>query len=77
MENVITLGKLIGLLFSLSYSSSFLFCFCKLQPLRLTYIQKKRNELARLVMGTFVLVNNSYYVFTKFALRKARYGSAR
>ena len=43
MENVITLGKLIGLLF--------LFCL----PLRFENFEKKRNDLARPLMGTIFL----------------------
>ena len=42
VENVITLGKLIGLLF--------LFC------LPLLFLKTKRNDLARPVMGTIFLV---------------------
>ena len=45
VENVITLGKLIGLLF--------LFCL----PL-LSILFSKRNDLARPVMGTIFLVND-------------------
>ena len=45
MENVITLGKLIGL--------SFLFC---LPLLSILFLKTKRNDLARPVMGTFFLV---------------------
>ena len=45
VENVITLGKLIGLCFY-SVSPSSLFCFLK----------TKRNDLARPVMGTIFLV---------------------
>ena len=46
MENVITLGKLIGLL------------FCSLPPLYFIFLNSKnrKNELARPVMGTFFLV---------------------
>ena len=43
MENVITLGKLIGLL------------FCSLPPLCFVF-ENTRNELARPVMGTIFLV---------------------
>ena len=46
VENVITLGKLIGLLF--------LFC---LPLLSILFLKTKRNDLARPVMGTIVLVN--------------------
>ena len=45
VENVITLGKLIGLLF--------LFC---LPLLSILFLKTKRNDLARPVMGTIVLV---------------------
>ena len=45
VENVITLVKLIGLLF--------LFC---LPLLSILFLKTKRNELARLVMGTIFLV---------------------
>ena len=45
VENVITLGKLIGLLF--------LFC---LPLLSLFFLKTKRNDLARPVMGTIFLV---------------------
>ena len=50
MENVITLGKLIGLL------------FCSLPPLYFVFENSKstRNELARPVMGTIFLVINVY-----------------
>ena len=59
MKNVITLGKVIGLFVVLSVLLLLLFVlfFLKLQPLKLTYIQKNtRNELARPVMGTIFLV---------------------
>ena len=46
VENVITLGKLIGLLF--------LFCHPLLSIL---FLKTKRNDLARPVMGTIFLVN--------------------
>ena len=46
VENVITLGKLIGLLF--------LFC---LLILSILFLKTKRNDLARPVMGTIFLVN--------------------
>ena len=46
VENVITLSKLIGLLF--------LFC---LPFLSILYLKTKRNDLARPVMGTIFLVN--------------------
>ena len=45
VENVITLGKLIGLLF--------LFC---LPLLSFLFLKTKRNDLARPVMGTIFLV---------------------
>ena len=46
VENVITLGKLIGLLF--------LFC---LPLLSILFLKTKRKNLARPVMGTIFLVN--------------------
>ena len=46
VENVITLGKLIGLLF--------LFC---LHLLSILFLKTKRNDLARPVMGTIFLVS--------------------
>ena len=46
VENVITLGKLIGLLF--------LFC---VPLLSILFFKTKRNDLARPVMGTIFLVN--------------------
>ena len=46
VENVITLGKLIGLLF--------LFC---LPLLSILFLKTKRNDHARPVMGTIFLVN--------------------
>ena len=45
VENVITLGKLIGLLF--------LFC---LPLLSILFLKTRRNDLARTVMGTIFLV---------------------
>ena len=45
VENVITLGKLIGLLF--------LFCLL----LSILFLKTKRNDLARPVMGTIFLVD--------------------
>ena len=48
VENVITLGKLIGLLF--------LFC---LPLLSILFLKTKRNDLARPVMGTIFLVLSS------------------
>ena len=50
VENVITLGKLIGLLF--------LFC---LPLLSILFLKTKRNDLARPVMGTIFLVIHNYY----------------
>ena len=50
VENVITLGKLIGLLF--------LFC---LPLLSILFLKTKRNDLARPVMGTIFLVYIAYY----------------
>ena len=47
VENVITLGKLIGLLF--------LFCLPLLSIL-FVFLKTKRNDLARPVMGTIFLV---------------------
>ena len=47
VENVITLGKLIGLLF--------LFC---LPLLSILFLKTKRNDLARPVMGTIFLVQD-------------------
>ena len=46
VENVITLGKLIGLLF--------LFCF---PVLSILFLKTKRNDLARPVIGTIFLVS--------------------
>ena len=48
VENVITLGKLIGLLF--------LFC---LPLLSILFLKTKRNDLARPVMGTIFLVGRA------------------
>ena len=56
-ENVITLGKLIGLLF--------LFC---LPLLSILFLKTKRNDLARPVMGTiFLVIRNSAKVINKNA----------
>ena len=53
VENVITLGKLIGLLF--------LFC---LPLLSILFLKTKRNDLTRPVMGTIFLVcTNCSYIF--------------
>ena len=49
VENVITLGKLIGLLF--------LFC---LPLLSILFLKTKRNDLARPVMGTIFLVREVF-----------------
>ena len=49
VENVITLGKLIGLLF--------LFC---LPLLSIFFLKTKRNDLARPAMGTIFLVIYNY-----------------
>ena len=46
VENVITLGKVIGLLFLFS-----------LLLLSILFLKTKRNDLARPVMGTILLVN--------------------
>ena len=60
VENVITLGKLIGLLF--------LFCL----PLHsILFLKTKRNDLARPVMGTIFLVNNAETVSS--AKKKKQY----
>ena len=48
VENIITLGKLIGLLF--------LFC---LPLLSILFLKTKRNDLARPVMGTIFLVGRA------------------
>ena len=45
VENVITLGKLIGLL-----------CLFRLSILSILFLKTKRNDLARPVMGTIILV---------------------
>ena len=50
VENVITLGKLIGLLF--------LFC---LPLLSILFFKTKRNDLARPVMGTIFLVLEKWF----------------
>ena len=68
VENVITLGKLIGLLF--------LFC---LPLLSILFLKTKRNDLARPVMGTIFLVldmknNTSLYFRTPTCcMRKSMY----
>ena len=55
VENVITLGKLIGLLF--------LFC---LPLLSILFLKTKRNDLARPVMGTIFLVSIPHKLSTPF-----------
>ena len=55
VENVITLGKLIGLLF--------LFC---LPLLSILFLKTKRNGLARPVMGTIFLVYGHIHVNKEF-----------
>ena len=53
VENVITLGKLIGLLF----------LFCLPPPLlSILFLKTKKNDLARPVMGTIFLVYICMYV---------------
>ena len=54
VENVITLGKLIGLLF--------LFC---LPLLSILFLKTKRNDLARPAMGTIFLVSGCGYFHNK------------
>ena len=56
VENVITLGKLIGLLF--------LFC---LPLLSILFLKTKRNDLARPVMGTIFLVIPTSEIFFIFS----------
>ena len=57
VENVITLGKLIGLLF--------LFC---LPLLSILFLKTKRNDLARPVMGTIFLVYTKRKVFLEYVV---------
>ena len=62
VENVITLGKLIGLLF--------LFC---LPLLSILFLKTKRNDLARPVMGTIFLVvinhmRGKYFIARKYCV---------
>ena len=57
VENVITLGKLIGLLF--------LFC---LPFLSVLFLKTMRNDLALPVMGTIFLVYIHTYIHTYFVL---------
>ena len=61
VENVITLGKLIGLLF--------LFC---LPLLSILLLKTKRNDLARPVMGTIFLVSYIFILEKWFPLRGER-----
>ena len=56
VENVITLGKLIGLLF--------LFC---LPLLSILFLKTKRNDLARPVMGTIFLVTKFVSIGMKYS----------
>ena len=56
-ENVITLGKLIGLLF--------LFC---LPLFSILFLRTKRNDLARPVMGTIFLVYICMYIYMSVCL---------
>ena len=64
VENVITLGKLIGLLF--------LFC---LPLLSILFLKTKRNDLARPVMGTIFLVSQQGPHFSPHSKAKANYKS--
>ena len=67
VENVITLGKLIGLLF--------LFC---LPLLSILFLKTKRNDLARPVMGTIFLVYIYIYIYhAKSRLNTPVWGSLR
>ena len=59
VENVITLGKLIGLLF--------LFC---LPLLPILFLKTKRNDLAHPVMGTIFLVLVSVTTKNKYSILK-------
>ena len=62
MKNVITLGKLIGLLLLFHLPLRLLLSIFFLTSNLLTcYTKDTRNELARLVRGTIVLVGNSFY----------------
>ena len=66
VENVITLGKLIGLLF--------LFC---LPLLSILFLKTKRNDLARPVMGTIFLVYYILYIVrANFVLITRKEGGA-
>ena len=62
VENVITLGKLIGLLF--------LFCLLLLSIL---FLKTKRNDLARPVMGTIFLVY--IYISREISIEHPVWGS--
>ena len=62
VENVITLGKLIGLLF--------LFCFPLLSIL---FLKTKRKDLARPVMGTIFLVLNAFFFTCIYICRYVSY----
>ena len=66
VENVITLGKLIGLLF--------LFCLPLLSILFFKKTDNKRNDLARPVMGTIFLL---YIYHAKSRLNTPVWGSLR
>ena len=59
VENVITLGKLIGLLF--------LFC---LPLLSILFLKTKRNDLAPPVMGTIFLVIYIIYIYRRFSIEQ-------
>ena len=61
VENVITLGKLIGLLF--------LFC---LPLLSILFLKTKMNDLARPVMGTIFLVY--IYIYVTVSEKRAHFG---
>ena len=61
VENVITLGKLIGLLF--------LFC---LPLLSILFLKTKRNDLACLVMGTIFLVVSTKLGFQQLGKSNSR-----
>ena len=62
VENVITLDKLIGLLF--------LFC---LPLLSILFLKTKRNDLTRPVMGTIFLVCRSVCMSTVCQMRRRKY----
>ena len=65
VENVITLGKLIGLLF--------LFCLILLSIL---FLKTKRNDLARPVMGTIFLVYTYIYISREISIEHHSVGLA-